>query len=444
MKISIKLIVGLFALFLVIGCAPVTKNDRYTVEMNDGTSSFSAVSLYILENDIDIDGTLDISSIHIVENVLHGELTLDDTTGQVLYIPNVFYRGRDRFTYTVQNTAGEVSNIASVIIQVVGPENKEPIAEDDIVYTTSSYSKIFDILKNDKDTDGKIVETSIQVLSQPSNGTLNLDNNTGELTYVSDQDYVGDDTFSYRVKDNNGEYSNKANVFIHVLPARKSFVKLEPKAQNWYVSLTAEMIGSNLKTESSKLGVLDTSNAQKHTLQALKPFGNNYLDIVFINPPNVSSGEYKTDFHTYVEGVEESWMFTIKTDNTDADILLSWKALYVLSLYTDSENRQRYNEYKSNTNPLIKYMKLIDTENGEEVAAVVNGEFQNYIFNMNGQTTHTFKWVVSVDEVNISTNKKKISIFKMKKMKKNFKSNISNEMFDLSKPPMIQENKNAR
>lgn len=221
---------------------------------------------------------------------------------------------------------------------------------------------------------------------------------------------------------------------------------VETKPSNWYIRLVAEDPAKAMKSAGSQLGELEESGAvEKHTLKAFSPFGANYIDIIFVDPDGVASGDYKVNFHRYEEGVEDRWRFTVRTDDTAADILLTWRGLYVLTPYVDEQNRQRYKEYRSMTNPLIKNMKLVDSSNGKEIAAAVNGQAQTYSFNMDGQTERTFEWVVQTDEVSIPARRSKLLTLRAKTIQKDVIINKAEimkkkaEMFDLNKPPMIKE-----
>lgn len=221
---------------------------------------------------------------------------------------------------------------------------------------------------------------------------------------------------------------------------------VETKPSNWYIRLVAEDPARAMKAGDTQLGELEVSDAvEKHTLKALSPFGGSYLDIVFGDPAGVDAGDYKVNFHNYDESVEDRWSFTVRTDDVDADILVSWRGLYVLTPYIDDQDRQRYKEYRSTTNPLIKNMKLIDVSTGDEIAAAVDGEIQTYSFNMDGQSERTFEWVVQTDEVTISAQVSKLSTLQAKAVQKDATVDMTRsmnqkaELFDLTQPPMIKE-----
>ncbi len=312
-----------------------------------------------------------------------------------------------------------------------------PVANDDNVTLASGQTKIIDILSNDKDSDGVIDATSVTIVTDVKEGNTTVDAVTGEVTYVSNEDYVGMDTFIYTVKDRQGIVSNSATVFIKVITGRKFKKSEEEKPSNWYIRLVAEDSARALKTVSSQLGELEEENTvTRHTLKALRPFGANYIDIIFRNPSGVSNGDYKVNFHKYDEDTEGLWSFTVRADDDSADILLSWQGIYILTPYTDEQNRKRYSEYISVSNPLFKHMKLIDSSNGKEVAAVLDGKLQKYQFNMDGQTERNFEWAVQKEEVKLLTPLNKYPTLKINK--KILKKKI--DIFDLNKPPSIEEN----
>jgi len=244
-------------------------------------------------------------------------------------------------------------------------------------------------------------------------------------------------------------------------------VIVEIKPSNWYIRLVAEDTARALKSSSSQLGELEESDAvQTYALKALSSFSGSYLDIIFANPDGVASGEYKSNFHVYNEDTEDQWFFTVKTDDPNAEIRLTWQGLYILNPYTDDQNRKRYNEYNSITNPLIKHMKLVDTVNGKEIVAMVDGKIEIYTFNMNGQNERVFKWVVQTDKIqtySVNQNNKKtsnwavqvdeltnpleiseLSTSETKEVGEDAvieKSKVLNkraEQFDLSKPPIMK------
>jgi len=85
------------------------------------TKEDTAITLDILDNDYDVDGTIDPTTVVITKQPANGTLTVNPD-GTVKYTPNKDYNGDDEFTYTVKDNDGLVSNEAVVKITVT-PEN---------------------------------------------------------------------------------------------------------------------------------------------------------------------------------------------------------------------------------------------------------------------------------------------------------------------------------
>ncbi len=185
--------------------------------------------------------------------------------------------------------------------------------------------------------------------------------------------------------------------------------------------------------------------ALKHSLKAISPFGSTYLDVVFKNPSDITSGEYKSNFHT-TNTNSDSWEFTVKSHDANADMIVSWRGLYVLNPYTDSEDRLRYHEYRSMTNPLIPYMKLVDVATGIEIPAMSNGMLQTYIFNMDGATEKTFKWMLedSIVVSNSLAKEQQLSSLQVTALRKDaiakpeMMKQKRAQSFDMTQPPKFE------
>jgi len=360
-----------------------------------------------------------------------GNNTVSDTA-LLSYTPSS--DGIHSLTFSVTDNDGATST-DQISINVLIP-NKPPVADagDD---KSVEVNKAITLTGIGNDSDGEIVSYVWK------EGELILAN-TAVFSYIPTTE--GLHALTLIVTDDKGAYHSDDVVISVRASLQKPHAKAETKATQWYIRLLAENISSNMKTVSTQLGELEEENTvQKHTLKALTPFGGRYVDIVFKDPEGVKNGEYKVNFHRYKDGEEDKWRFTIKTDKNSVndDILLSWRGVYVLKSYQDKQNRHRYSEYRSLTNPIIKYMKLIDTKTGKEMPVMVDGKVQTYSFNMNGEQTRTFEWIVQTKEVTLPTKDSKLNTSRAAILRKNAKIHSKDidksDSFDLSKPPMIKE-----
>jgi len=214
---------------------------------------------------------------------------------------------------------------------------------------------------------------------------------------------------------------------------------IEPEVipSNWYLRLVADDTNRGLKTNIAQLGVVDADET-KFTLLSTGHFGGTYLDIVFINPIDIAAGIYKTQYQHYQDNTTYRWQFTVRSDDTNADVTLSWHGLFALTPYIDGQNRTQYREYRSMTNPLVKQMKLVDVDLGTEIAVSEDGHVKSYMFNMDGKNERVFEWVVETDIVNIVPKQVATSLVKSKSLKINFIKNPKSKVINLSKPPTME------
>ena len=176
------------------------------------TQEQTQVKISVLENDSDPDG--DSLTVESFTQAANGVVKKSGKK-KVQYKPDRDFTGTDTFTYTV---ADGKSGMATATVTVhVGEVNDAPHAEADEAVTNENEPIRFDILVNDSDPDGSIDPTSIMMDREAGKGTVDVDPNTGFVTYVPERGAHGVDTFRYTVADNDGEPSNPATVRITIV-----------------------------------------------------------------------------------------------------------------------------------------------------------------------------------------------------------------------------------
>ena len=125
--------------------APPTAKDD-TVETDEDTS----VTIDVLTNDTDSDGSIESSTVTVTSGPSHGSTSLNTSTGEVTYSPDKDYHGADSFTYTVKDEDDETSNEATVEVEVKDV-NDPPTA--DFNYSPSNPTSFDMIQFTDKSTD---------------------------------------------------------------------------------------------------------------------------------------------------------------------------------------------------------------------------------------------------------------------------------------------------
>ncbi|GAA0202256.1 hypothetical protein GCM10009123_06890 [Kangiella japonica] len=100
-------------------------------------------------------------------------------------------------------------------------KNQKPTLSNDSVTVDVDGEVNFYPLQNDLDSDGYIIENSFHIVDYPKNGQI-YGPHDGRVTFKPDLSYQGKDSFTYRVRDDAGEYGLKATVSIQVGEASSS------------------------------------------------------------------------------------------------------------------------------------------------------------------------------------------------------------------------------
>ena len=188
-----------------LGKPPVATNDNTTTLQNN------AININIQTNDVAGTSPIVVGSVVITVPPLHGTVVVN-ADGTVTYTPTPGYVGSDTFTYTVKDANGQTSNPAVVAINVTP---SVPKAVDDKATTMFSKPVTIPIIANDTKDVAPFDLTTIEILSQPQHGTVKI-NSDGTVTYTPNDGYTGTETFTYRIKDAYGNYTNIATVAVLV------------------------------------------------------------------------------------------------------------------------------------------------------------------------------------------------------------------------------------
>jgi hypothetical protein len=165
------------------------------------------VTIDVLANDgTNDDIPLDLSTVEILEQPENGTAVLNpDNT--ITYTPNPGFFGDDELEYNVCAVNGTCDSepvrieVIEVPFDQVG--NQPPVANDDTAATGSGIPVTIPALANDFDSDGDLTAANTTVTVQPTNGTVTVGAN-GDLFYTPDSTFIGTDTLTYQIQDNDG------------------------------------------------------------------------------------------------------------------------------------------------------------------------------------------------------------------------------------------------
>jgi|GEM_PF-5890284 len=209
------------------------------IAVDDGSSGLPAgtpVTLDVLGNDSDPDGSLDPTSVQIVGTAAPGQSltvagegvwSVDPVSGAITFTPAADFVGDPSpIQYTVADNLGLRSDPATVSIDY----NLPPAAGDDgISGLVPGNAATLTVLSNDSDPDGSVDPTSIQIVgtSAPGQalvvagqGTWSIDLGSGTITFTPIAGFIGDPTpIQYTIADNLGLRSEPATVSVDYAPA---------------------------------------------------------------------------------------------------------------------------------------------------------------------------------------------------------------------------------
>lgn len=159
------------------------------------TTEDTPVTVDVLSNDADID---DFSlSVSGTTQPANGSTVLG-VNGTVTYTPGPNFHGTDVFAYTASD--GVDDSLPATVTVTVTPQDDHPVAAPDTVYTVEETAVVIDVLANDSDPDGDLDPTSLQIVVEPSIGSVRIESDL-TVTYTPDTGASGNDAFTYEVCD---------------------------------------------------------------------------------------------------------------------------------------------------------------------------------------------------------------------------------------------------
>ena len=200
-------------------------------------------------NDSDVDNVNADLTLVVVDTPTQGNVVIN--SGAFVYTPDADFNGNDSFTYKLTDPDNAESNTVTVTLTIQSV-NDDPIANDDTVQTDEDTDITISPLVNDSDGDGTLDASTLSITSQPVNGQL-TDNADGTVTYSPDENFNGNDSFSYQVQDNEAGTSNVATVSITINAVNDNPVAVDDTA---VVDEDSSVVISPLDNDSDVDGTL--------------------------------------------------------------------------------------------------------------------------------------------------------------------------------------------
>ncbi|PIE00735.1 MAG: hypothetical protein CSA79_02545 [Thiothrix nivea] len=200
------------------GMKPVA--DNYTVASGD-LNDLGEVTLNVMSND----QTGDSTSIRIIKHPAKGSIenASDNniTDGHVLYKPHSGATGTDTFTYVLVDSKGNISDTATVTIDLGAAPDLQAIDDGtggeqagDVYsfYPNDTMPRSLNVLGNDIGQGLTIIE----IVQPPRYGTAEISDDRSSISYTLRHGRCEDHSFVYRVRDANGN-EDEATVHINII-----------------------------------------------------------------------------------------------------------------------------------------------------------------------------------------------------------------------------------
>ncbi len=189
---------------------PTAVADAFSVVKSGSTT------VNLANNDTAGTSAINRNSIVISSQPTNGSVTVN-TDGNVMYQHNGSTATSDSFAYTIKDTNGLVSAAATVSVTITPAPNQAPVAVNDTASVVEGGSVNVTVLSNDTDVEGNIDITSVVIVTQPANGTVGVNTQTGVVNYVHNGGLSTSDSFTYTFRDTQGAVSNSGTVSITIL-----------------------------------------------------------------------------------------------------------------------------------------------------------------------------------------------------------------------------------
>ncbi len=237
-----------------------TASDSYSLvvnRVNDAPTVENAIADQVLSEDFDA-YTIDLNEVFkdsdsSLEFSVSGNnsIQISIVNGVATITPTADWNGKETITFTAKDPSGESVN--QTVDFTVAPVVDIEVDSADVVEDTPT---IINVLGNDTfESTDKVV--SLDAENGPKNGTV-IVNNDGTVTYTPDDNYVGEDTFTYIVT--SGGVSESTTVSVDVTPENDAPVAKDDTAiTDEDTPVTIDVLPNDTDVDGDKLSIESAS-----------------------------------------------------------------------------------------------------------------------------------------------------------------------------------------
>ncbi|EII2403579.1 tandem-95 repeat protein [Vibrio parahaemolyticus] len=225
--------------------------------VNDAPTVENAIADQVLSEDFDA-YTIDLNEVFkdsdsSLEFSVSGNdnIQISIVSGVATITPTADWNGKETITFTVEESSGE--SVSQTVDFTVAPVVDIEADSADVVEDTPT---IINVLGNDTfESTDKVV--SLDAENGPANGTVSV-NPDGSVTYTPDDNYVGEDTFTYIVT--SGGVSESTTVEVNVTPVSDAPVAKDDIATTQEdTAVTIDVLPNDTDADGDKLSIESAS-----------------------------------------------------------------------------------------------------------------------------------------------------------------------------------------
>jgi len=155
-------------------------------------------------------------------------------------------------------------------------------ANDDAATAQTASAKRINVLTNDNSNGVSINPATLTIVTQPASGTVTKDN-SGNVTYISNAGFTGNDSYQYKVQNTNGQFSNVATVNLTIVAAsgcNPAAPEVEDNVSKRDLRVAWVSTVSNIDWPSSR--TLTTAQAQTELIKILDTLVKTGFNTVYL------------------------------------------------------------------------------------------------------------------------------------------------------------------
>ncbi len=173
------------------------------------------LEISVLSNDTDVDNNLNASNFKLLSAEVSNQVSFDNQNGILTYYPSENYIGTDILNYEICDSL-QLCSQAKIFINLQQSFDDAPITQSDTLWVIQSLNDTADVVSNDTDPENDLDKSAVYIVTYPESypDVTVLDDGRILVDYLSNPDFIGQDSLVYQVCD---ERNNCAEEKLYII-----------------------------------------------------------------------------------------------------------------------------------------------------------------------------------------------------------------------------------